>query len=73
MKEIYDKYRDGHSLTNKEVQDGIDFYGDLADKLFKCGDTFRLAAKEALQVYHALYGFRQARSEQRRWTHHAQD
>ena len=58
---IYEKYINGDSLTDAEVSYGAAFYGDLADGLILCGPTFRLAFKEAAQVYDALEGFQKAR------------
>ena len=63
--QIYDAYRNGDSLTGEELVVGIAFYGELADKAMKAGDTFRLMAVEARRVHIQLENFQTAR--QRKW------
>ena len=58
---IYEKYIKGDALTNKELEVGVEFYKDLADKLIQCGPIFRLAYKEANTVFINLAGFQKAR------------
>jgi hypothetical protein len=58
---VYEKFVRGDSLSDKEVNFGVTFYKDLADKLISCGPTFWLAFKEANQVYMRLEDFQSAR------------
>lgn len=58
---IYEKYLNGESLTNVEVNFGAAYFRDLADKLVKCGPAFSLAFKEANVVYMRLEDFQDAR------------
>lgn len=59
LKVIYDKYKNGDSLSNEEVEFGIEFFGDLADKLFACGDRFHFSAVEANTIHCTLAGYKQ--------------
>lgn len=61
IKEIYNKKTDGGNITNAELLIGIKFFDDLSRKLFQCGPVFRLAAKEANDVYHTFYSYAVAR------------
>jgi len=60
-KDIYSKYCNGDALTDAELAFGIDFYSTLSSNLSQCGETFRLAANEALRVTQALCSFQSAR------------
>lgn len=60
---IYEKVLNGNVITNLELQFGIEFFQDLADKLNRCGPQFRLAANEANRVYMLLSDFHTARRE----------
>lgn len=60
-KNIYTKYCDGTSLTDKEVLEGEKFFRGLADQLFWAGPAFVISAKEANRTYLGLHGFREAR------------
>lgn len=62
-KTIYEKYVSGEPLTLNEVDYGIDFYKELANRLMHCGPTFRLAFKEANQVYLTLQSYKDARED----------
>jgi len=62
-KRIYEKYSNGDSLTDEEVNFGVSFYKDLADRLISCGPTFWFAFKEANQVYMRLEDFQRARTQ----------
>ena len=61
IKEIYNKKVEGGRITNEELLEGIKFFKDLSDKLFKCGPVFRLAAKEANDTYFTFYSYAIAR------------
>jgi hypothetical protein len=58
---IYEKWVDGDSLSNAELKYGIEFYEELSRKLSACGPAFRLAFKEANQVYLGLCDYQDAR------------
>ena len=60
-KKIYQKYLDGDSLTNAEIDYGVEFFTDLADKLIQCGERFALAFHEARRMQTNFEGFQQAR------------
>jgi hypothetical protein len=62
-KRIYEKYSNGDSLTDEEVEFGVKFYKDLADKLISCGPVFWMSFKEANQVYMCLEDFQRARTQ----------
>jgi hypothetical protein len=62
---IYEKYIKGEPLTLNELEHGMYFYQDLADRLVHCGPTFRLAFKEANQVYLTLKSYKDARERNR--------
>lgn len=62
-KETYDKFRNGDSLSDDEVAEGIDFFGDLSEKLMRCGPAFSLAANEFCRVTIAFHQFQSARQE----------
>lgn len=59
--DIYVKCCNGDALTDAELEFGSGFYSKLADNLSQCGETFRLAANEALRVARALSSYQAAR------------
>lgn len=58
MGEVYNKWRKGASLTDKEVEDGLAFFADLANKLDVLGPHFRFAFREANIVKEHMLGFK---------------
>jgi len=64
MRIIYDKIKDGGPISNSELNEAIDFFSDLEDKLMVLGPVFRLAWKEALNIKITLESFKRAREEQ---------
>jgi hypothetical protein len=61
-KEVYEKYRKGDPIGNTELAIAAAYFQDLSDKLMPLGDVFRLAAREALEVYANLECFLSARN-----------
>ncbi len=60
-RDIYKKFLKGDFLTNAEVNFGVEFFKDLADKLILCGPAFSLAFKETNQLYLRLMDMQAAR------------
>jgi len=60
---VYEKFLGSDGLTNPEVELLVTYYKDLADRLFQCGPTFRLAAQEANRVYLRASDYKAARAE----------
>lgn len=60
-RKVYEKVCNGDNITNAELQFGMTFYKELADKLVKCGPVFKLAHGEAVRTYLTLEGFYLAR------------
>jgi hypothetical protein len=58
---IYEKYIQGESLSDAEISFGVDYYSDLANKLFKCGPAFSIAFVEANRIYMRLEDMQIAR------------
>ena len=51
-------------ISNSELNEAIDFFSDLEDKLMVLGPVFRLAWKETLNIKITLESFKRAREEQ---------
>jgi hypothetical protein len=60
---VYEKFCNGDSLSDEEVNEGVIFYDYLSAKLFQCGPVFALAAREALRVRNTLHSYQQSRLE----------
>ncbi len=60
-RDIYAKFQNGDSLSNIEVDFGVVFFKDLADKLVLCGPTFSLTFKETNSLYLRLHDMQTAR------------
>ena len=61
IKTIYDKYRNGDCIEDRELVYAILFFTDLKDKLEKLGPIFRLSANEVRSVEYGLLVYYQAR------------
>lgn len=61
--EIYEKFQKGDPLLDVELEQGLDFFTNLALDLNKAGPVFRLAANEANRVRIALNAYRMARKK----------
>ena len=61
MKDIYEKYTDGDSLTDEEVLAGEKHFKQLSDLLYRSGMAFEITAKEANRAYLGLKGYRESR------------
>lgn len=61
MRDLYKKFTDGDPISDEELDEGIEFFSDLSDKLFSLGDVFRLPAVEANRVLMSLEGFKRER------------
>lgn len=61
---VYDKYKRGDSISNKELNEGVKFFFDVSEKLSVMGPVFTLAAHEAAETYWALIGFQEARKKE---------
>ena len=61
--DIYQKFRNGDSLSDAEVNEGVDFFGKLAEDLSLCGPTFVLASNELMRVGRTLKDYQSARNE----------
>lgn len=62
---VYTKFCNGDSLTDNELDVGINHFKPLADMLFRSGPVFRLAAQEANRVAMRLEDYKRERS--RKW------
>jgi hypothetical protein len=58
MGDVYGKWRVGAALTDKEVEDGLAFFTDLADKLDVLGPRFFFAFREANTMKEHMLGFK---------------
>ena len=58
---IYNKYINGDTMTNAEIDYGLTYFKDVADSLSCMGPVFRLAFVEANRVAMGLEGFKTAR------------
>lgn len=60
--QVYEKANKAVNISDADIKFGREFYKELADKLFKCGPVFKLAAVEANRTYMVLDGFYRARN-----------
>lgn len=60
---VYSKFCKGDSLTNNELDVGIEHFRPLSDMLFRSGPVFRLAAQEASRVASGLEDYKSARDQ----------
>ena len=60
---IYNKFRDGDSLTDTDLEIGIKHFSEMGELLIKSGPVFRLAAQEALRTAGRLSDFQRARKQ----------
>lgn len=61
---IYEKLLNGDSLSDEELEEGIDTFRTLAAKLSSVGPVFALAANEANRAFLQLYGYWSARKRE---------
>lgn len=59
---VYDKFRDGDSLTDKELDIGIGHFRPMGEMLLRSGPAFRLAAQEALRVADRMEDYKTERN-----------
>jgi len=62
---IYETLKSGDPMTDTEINFGVKYYKDLADKLIDCGPVFWLSFVEANRIYMRLYEFQQARKKKK--------
>lgn len=60
---IYNKFTSGDSLTDTDLEIGIEHFNQMSEMLWKSGPVFRLAAQEAARVASRLQDFQNARRE----------
>ncbi len=65
QREIYEKFTNGDSMRDDEIDAAIVFHKKLSDSLYKLGPTFELSAKESNRVYLAMEGFKQSRKSEK--------
>lgn len=58
---VYNKFCTGDSLTDDDLDVGINHFRPLSDMLFRSGPVFRLAAQEAGRVASRLEDYKQSR------------
>ena len=63
VRNIYEKFINGDSLTDIEVNEGVKFFKKLSDDLYLLGPIFRLSAHEAARAYDRLKSYQDARKE----------
>lgn len=61
IKTIYDKYRNGGSISNEELEFGIKHFQILANSLDSLGERFHLAWKDIYEVLNGLLDYQIAR------------
>lgn len=61
---IYSKFCNGDDLTTDELEFGIGFFNKVSYDLSQCGDTFRLAANEAMRVTKGMVSVLTAKKSQ---------
>lgn len=61
IRPIYDKLRDGGSITDQELDFALLYFTDLRDKLLDLGPVFQLAAMECHSKVHQLNNYKTAR------------
>ena len=61
IRDIYEKYVNGDSLTDDEVLEGEKHFKILSDLLYQSGEAFAITAKEANRTYLGLQGYRVSR------------
>ena len=62
-RQVYEKYRNGDTLTDADLEFGINHFKALAHLAEESGPVFRLAANEARSTYLQLESFQTARKE----------
>lgn len=62
---IYNKFNAGDSLTDSELEIGIEHFNGMSEMLWKSGPVFRLCAQEAGRVGQRLQDFQNARKEKK--------
>jgi hypothetical protein len=60
---VYEKYYSGASISNKELQESIEFFTKLEKDLRAVGPAFRIAANEVSRVLASLESFDRARAD----------
>jgi hypothetical protein len=63
IKEIYDKYLDGETITDQELNDGLNHFGIVEQYLRELGPRFHFPWKEANRVKMDLHAFKKARAK----------
>lgn len=58
---IYNSFVNGDSLTNDQLDIGIEHFGALEELLLKSGPVFKLAANECMRVHDQLREYKKAR------------
>ena len=61
MRPIYEKVLNGDPLTDREIEEGIEFFDDLNKKLMMLGPVFLLSSNEVNRVLILLKNFKQDR------------
>lgn len=63
IQRIYDKFRNGDPLTDKELEVGIEHFDQMAKLLNQSGPVFKLAAQESHRVMDGLASYQRARKQ----------
>lgn len=63
QQDIYNKFINGDSLHDHEIDAAVEFHKNLSNSLGKIGPTFELAWKESNRMYMAMKAFQEARKE----------
>lgn len=67
MKEIEEKLRKGESISNSELKQAVEFYGNLREMLLQLGREWNFAFSEANRLHALCCSYRDARIRQRKW------
>jgi hypothetical protein len=65
INEIYEKFYNGDSFTDEEVDQGISFFTDITKMLDCLGKEFRLQGNETRRIRDSLISYREARERSR--------
>lgn len=63
MKNLYEKFCNGESIDDEQLDEGIRFFYSLTIKLSSLGPVFRLAQNESNRVLIRLQDYHDARNE----------
>ena len=65
-REIYETLQNGDSLTDADLDKGIEHFSNLSKRAAEAGPVFRLAGIEAMRVTMTLESYRDARKRNRK-------